>query len=410
MLKKKIVFPILATLLCSSCNISSTSEEIDYEKLYGKNYKVENTTADKQYLYGMCDLGWSEHSWNNPPISHDMQAELYKNLGCKSVRVWLHCNWLMDDPNTYNEEGLALARNIVEKLTSYDFQIIGMNHSNFHPSGYENSSDTVCKPARDLEPGSEYMKWLEDYKTTWYNLVSAFPEIKYWEIDNEPNNDVFFTKLSGGTFSLKEKAAIYTDMMYYASLGIHEANPDAVTVMGGLVTWNAETFLQYLYDNIYSLSSWSNYPDDYFQVACWHPYTSDFEYNKYKKLNDDIYNVIKTNEKKDKKVFLTEFGFSEVNVPLQKQLEWLPQVYDVFEKAEYIEAVHYFRPFDDLGSTWGASTEKYFGLFTDPLSHGIDGSNKVLAAPKETAYKFQELAGGTGSLTVYQDFILASKE
>ena len=73
--------------------------------------------------------------------------------------------------------------------------------------------------------------------------------------------------------------------------------------MGGLVTWNAETFLQYLYDNIYSLSSWSNYPDAYFQVACWHPYTSDFEYNKYKKLNDDIYNVIKTNEKKDKKVY-----------------------------------------------------------------------------------------------------------
>ena len=69
-------------------------------------------------------------------------------------------------------------------------------------------------------------------------------------------------------------------------------------------------------------------------------------------------------------VFLTEFGFSEVNVPLQKQLEWLPQVYDVFEKAEYIEAVHYFRPFDDLGSTWGASTEKYFGLFNfaRPLS------------------------------------------
>ena len=58
----------------------------------------------------------------------------------------------------------------------------------------------------------------------------------------------------------------------------------------------------------------------------------------------------------------------------------------------------------------GSFNWKVFCLFTDPLSHGIDGSNKVLAAPKETAYKFQELAGGTGSLTAYQDFILASKE
>lgn len=409
-MNKKFAIPLLATLLCCSCNNVSTSSDIsDLEKMYGKNYKVENTIVDKQNLYGMCDLGWSEHSWNNPPISHDQQVELYKNLGVKSVRVWLHCNWLMDDPNTYDDQGLALARNIVEKLTSNNFQIIGMNHSNFHSSGYENSNQTVSKPARDLEPGSEYMKWLEDYKTTWYNIVKAFPEIKYWEIDNEPNNDVFFPKLSGGNFTLKEKAAIYTDMMYFASLGIHEANPDAITVMGGLVTWNAETFLQYLYDNIYSLTSWSNYPDDYFQVACWHPYTSDFEYEKFKKLNDDIYSIIKNNEGKDKKVFFTEFGFSEVNVSMQTQLEWLPQVYDIFEKLSYLEAVHYFRMFDDLGSTWGASTEKQFGLFTDPISHGIGGTNEILAAPKANAYKFQELAGGTGSLTVYQDYILNNK-
>ena len=41
----------------------------------------------------------------------------------------------MDDPNTFNEEGLALARNIVEKLNSYDEEsVISFAKSiNIHP-------------------------------------------------------------------------------------------------------------------------------------------------------------------------------------------------------------------------------------------------------------------------------------
>ena len=140
----------------------------------------------------MCDLSWSEYAWNKKnPIDYEMTSQLIQNIGCKSARVWLHCNWIMTDHNTYDEDGLALARDIVEDLVEKGFFIIGMNHSNFHASGYANSSETVSKPERDLTEGSYYLSWLEDYKTTWYNLVKAFPEITYWEIDNEPNNDVF---------------------------------------------------------------------------------------------------------------------------------------------------------------------------------------------------------------------------
>ena len=37
MKSKKIIIPLLATMLCASCNVTSGSEEVDYEKLYGKH-------------------------------------------------------------------------------------------------------------------------------------------------------------------------------------------------------------------------------------------------------------------------------------------------------------------------------------------------------------------------------------
>ncbi len=399
-----LIVMLLLPLTLVSCN--EEEPEIDYLKLYGPNYKEENTVADKKYLYGMCDLAWSEYSWNpTNPVDYTVTSKMIKNLGCKSVRNWMHCNWLMNDPNTFNEKNLALAHAIVDDLVEQGFQIIGMNHSNFHASGYTNSSQTVAKPARDLTEGSEYLKWLEDYETTWYNIAKEFPEIMYWEIDNESNSDIFFVKLSGGTFSLKEKADIYTDMLYFASKGIHRANPEANTIMGGLVISTAEAFLQYIYDNIFADDSWSQYPDDYFQIAAWHPYMGTFTPTKLKKTNQDIYNVIKANEGKDKKVFITEFGFSEANATREKINEYLPQAYKVFEELEFIESVHYFRMYDNLQSTWGTAAEKSFGLFTDPLTHGVDGSNKILCEPKVLAYTFQKLAGGSGDLTIYQQIL-----
>ena len=56
--------------------------------------------------------------------------------------------------------------------------------------------------------------------------------VKYWEIDNELNNpDFMFDAVTQGRFTSEEMAAIATDMLWYASRGIHDANPDAVAVM-----------------------------------------------------------------------------------------------------------------------------------------------------------------------------------
>ncbi len=297
---------------------------------------VDPFEVDKTKIYGMTDLSYQE-TYTDYHYTH----ELFKNMGVKSVRIWMHCNWFMKSPNEYSQSGLEKMRAIYDDVKKGGYQIIAMNHSNFHKSGLIHSASTTAKPARDLSEGSYYRTWLNDLETTYYNMVKAFPDIEYWEIDNECNNDDFMPQLgSNVNFTLEEKAAIYYDMMYFASKGIHRANANAKTVMGGLVVWNAESFLNLLYDLIASENSWSKNPDDYFQVACWHPYMETYTKNKFITLNNDIYNIVKTREGKDKKVFLTEMGFSEGNgFSIDEQAQYIKSMYEnVKNDLYYVES------------------------------------------------------------------------
>ena len=390
---------LLGILVLGGCTpATSSSSEISSSSSGGEVF------VDKTKVFGMTDLSFQEEG-----VDYRYTHNLFQSMGVKSVRLWMHCNWIMNSPTEYSTSGLEKMRRIYNDIKDDGYQIIAMNHSNFHRTGMINSSSTTAKPARDLSEGSDYLKWLNDLETTYYNMVLAFPDIEYWEIDNECNNDDFMPRLGGGLFTLDEKAQIYYDMMYFASRGIHRANPDAITVMGGIVVNNAETFLNKIYDLIYSEDSWSKNTDDYFQVACWHPYMSFFSKNKFIELNNSIYSVVKTREGKDKKVFLTEFGFSEgAGFTVSEQATYLRDVYDaVLNDLYYVESLHYFRMYDNYASTWGSDAEKTFGLYYDPTMYKeADGVKiKEFAEPKETAFVYQDLAGGTGNLREYEEFL-----
>lgn len=391
---------LLFAMLLTGCNPTSSSSSSEDSSMSSSTEGL----VDKSYIYGMTDLSFQEEG-----VDYKYTHKLFESMGVKSVRLWMHCNWIMNSPTEYSPSGLEKMRRIYNDIKDEGYQIIAMNHSNFHATGMINSSSTTAKPARDLSEGSDYLKWLEDLETTYYNMVLAFPEIEYWEIDNECNNDDFMPRLGGGLFTLDEKAEIYYDMMYFASRGIHRANPNAKTVMGGIVVNNAETFLNKIYDLIESEDSWSNNPNDYFQVGCWHPYMSFFSKNKFIELNNSIYSVIREREGKDKKVFLTEFGFSEGNgFSVEEQSKYLEDVYDAcLNDLYYVESMHYFRMYDNYASTWGSDAEKTFGLYYDPTMYKeIDGVKaREYAEPKDTAYVYQTLAGGEGNLKEYQEFL-----
>lgn len=446
----KIASVLLAALLPLACAAgcgeqapepppSNVEEELPLTPEYG--------IADQSNLYGLCYLMEERVYSSSPFVTEDVQTEvrLMQNLGVKTVRHWIHCVNYMTDKNTVKREQCDQMHAMLQACAEAGIVNIGMNHHNFN-----DGVSSVGKLKRNMTKGSNYIAWLEDYYTTWYTLVSEFPEVTYWEIDNELNNpDFMYNALDQGTFTSAEMAAIATDMLWYASRGIHDANPEAIAVMGGLtermglgtgdvaggVPDNA-WFLQAIYDNIASGEYGRFYatqgeedssldPDDYFQVVSWHPYVwnnTALDEDYFVEKNNAIYQVVLDNEQKHKKVFLTEVGFTDYTRGEEVVAQSVTNLFHaVATRMPYVETVNIFKLYDVATLTWGGVAEidggfSRYGLFYDPdparVYYKIDASRPtkttdeqcVPGAPKLTAYAFQAAAGGSGDLTLMANF------
>lgn len=380
-------------------------------------------------MYGMCYL-LEERSAETLDIANEVL--LMKNMGVKTVRQWMHFTHFMSSPDTLKLD-CAATKNMHELLAACEvagMTNIGMNHHNFNATG-----NTVAKPyKRDVSEGSAYVGWLNDYYESWRTLVKEFPEVKYWEIDNEVNNsDFMWNGSSHDSYSVKEMAEIAADMFYYASRAIHEENPAAQTVMGGLTEpkglgmGNTATFLQLLYDNVASgeygyfygaeeKSGASKNADDYFQIACWHPYMPTFNKKNFIEINKEYYDIVLQNEKKHKKVFFTEIGWNDtVCNGEQNAIKYMEEMFDACKQLPWLETVNMFKLYD-VGklNNWDSAYEVRFGLVHDPdytrtyyklasetqsINIAADG-RCIPGAPKNKAYAFQRLAGGSGDLEV----------
>ena len=405
---------------------------------------VEYGIADQSNLYGICYHMEGNFYWGTPFTNSEIpiDVQLIANLGAKTVRHWMHCTKLMVDKDTINEAESQRLHIALQECQSHGIINIGMNHHNFN-KGVSSGG----KPARNMTKGSDYIQWLDDYYTTWFNLVKEFPEVTYWEIDNELNNpDFMYNAYDKSYFSAVQMAQIATDMLYYATRAIHDANPNAKSVMGGLTepmgfgygdtSMSKPTnawFLQEIYNNIFSgefgyfysketSETASVNPDDYFDVFSYHPYVwswapLDKEY--FISESHKLYQVILDNEGKHKKVFITEVGFSEFGRGQKIVSESITNMYTAIASSmPYVETLNYFKLYDIATEAWaGAPADngmERYGLFYDfnhareyyqldpdaPSTH----TDKlcVAGAPKDTAYTFQQLAGGKGLLTLMQ--------
>ena len=148
------------------------------------------------------------------------------------------------------------------------------------------------------------MQFLETYKQSWKTLAKAFPEIQYWEVGNETNHNPFLHPTTyttrKTTFSTEEKAQITVDMVYYAAMGIREANPDAVIIFPGMAAVNGfdgiRSFLNSAYTYIESGNALGGTdPDAYFDAVAWHMYyfSTSFTSENWLNGNNSIYQVMK---------------------------------------------------------------------------------------------------------------------
>ncbi len=420
---KKIICLTLCVLLVLSCCACSPAAK------WGENYKPENEIADQSNLYGVCYITPPEarilakDSYDPEKDRNDPEKvfQIMENMGVTSMRYWLHMSHVLIDPETVNEEGAKEHHELLALAKKHGIQVIGMNHNNYKEGvGFEGWAKHEYQP----EKGSDYYKWLEDYETSWYTLVKEFPEVTYWEIDNEINNPGFMYIEGKENYYLPvdEMVAIGLDMMFYASRGIHRANPDAITVMASLtdptgigkpyrvntvdegwVTYpKMSEFFELMYKAIKTGKHGSRHADDFFQTACWHPYYWEASCSNQYWIdeNNKMYDLIKKYEGKDKKVFLTEIGWVIGQISEQNQAKWLPQLYEtVKNEMPYVEAVHYFRMFDNL-----IQDNQLMGLFYDHnelVSYDqFRFTGGEHGAPRPAAYAFQEMTGASGSLTL----------
>lgn len=359
---------------------------------------IEYMPDPKPDLSGMGHIVYATHNWYG--IDYQATIKLMDSLGVERWRNWMHTRWLLNSPSTLNLTRALQMKSYIAEAESYGIEVIGMNHNWFN-----GISDASAVPARDLTPNSVYMQFLQNWATSWHTLVSYFSEITYWEIGNEWDNDVFLHPMNynNGThvYTADQKAGIALDMMYYASQAIHNANPGAITIMGGISTVDGfeamRDFLELMYQKIDSGLWPSADPDDYFEILAWHPYLHAEPDAEWVAENDLTYDIAVQHGDSGKKVFLTEFGFSDWGDPdLDIQTgEWIEQAYELaHSEMDYVETMFLFRLMDETQSNWGGDIEKHFGLFTEP----VNGFHA-----KARAYHYQNFAGGTGNLTEFDN-------
>lgn len=365
-------------------------------------------------LYGACYIAYEGTRWNG--IDYRKGIKLLNNLGVRSMRSWMHSDWLLYSPSSVNQSNVNLMKNIVSQAQQYDIEVIGMNHQWFN-----GTDDSLALPC---PKDSSYAKFLADMETTWRTLARTFPEIKLWEVGNEWNNDDFNHPLdykkSGykHKYTLNEKAQITADVLYYASKGIHSGNPKATVIIGGLVDvdslnkgvdYNID-FINLLYSYIkggkapYGSAAVKTV-DSYFQAAAWHPYQfgRDVDQN-WVDANRNIYNAFKNGFGHDIDCYLTEFGYSDKgNADTDAQTaEWMKNAYKLIENdsvlSKCVKSMHYFRMFNDIGDeAWSGGTEmSNFGLYHEAKD------SKTPYAPKEKGRVYQSMAGGKGNLSEFE--------
>jgi len=231
-------------------------------------------------------------------------------------------------------------------------------------------------------------------------LARLFPEIDYFEVENEVNFSVYYEtneqdtsvyiKANGDKIGSDGVAEITADIMFYATKAVKAVNSENKVLFPGLAAGDsaqidsAKTFLNAVYAKIsdgkvangtYEYSTDFN---DYFEILAVHPYPyKDGNVTQWVKDLNGIYGVC-TNRGHKARVWMTEFGVpydggATTSSWTEEQLNGnLTKYLDEINKLEYVDAVVWFRLCDLYVNTWN-ERENIMGLFysiDDPEHQG----------------------------------------
>lgn len=336
------------------------------------------------YLFGMHEtLAYRSLPPENLNISRAF--EIMHSLGVRKLRmqIWRKkfMNWTNNSTEIIN---IGTIEQVIQEATSHGIEIMG--YAEDFPKWMRIIDGHPDEPWRSIprRNATEYSMFLERYEESWKILAREFPNITMWEIGNEYNLYQFLRPQSGD-FDPQERVDIVTDLLYYGSRGIKAGNNNSITVMGGLGPFEDSTygnriydirdFLNSTYENIESGRWPSMNPDDFFQVACWHPYTFKEKPTKQNWVNPNkaVYDIMKKHGDEDKRVVFSEIGYTD-NWPPHRRLsrdkiaEYLPEVFRLAKNNfAWLDTIYWYRLTDrNLTYQGGPPEMDGYGLVESP--------------------------------------------
>jgi len=330
-----------------------------------QTYNVDEYNPE---LFGVGEPITLRHIFENLDIQQSVKA--LRLLGVTRLREWTWMGALLINQTALNQTFKETLDRVISEMAANNITVMGMAHD-FPRWMTGIDDDPQAIPYRNMTKGSAYMKFLERYRESWKTLARAFPYITMWEIGNEFNTDMFLhpQDFPESNFSIQEKAEIMTDLLYYASLGIHEGNPNAKTVLGGLASTPNITgiadFLDLIYTNIKSGRWPSRDPDDYFQIVCWHPYLPGEEPTESNWVTPQlkIHEVMERYGDGDKPVVFSEFGYSDQRTSHENISKYLLKAFQLAKRNfPWLKTIYWFRLVDPEPATVSAGNPPGYGL------------------------------------------------
>ena len=176
--------------------------------------------------------------------------------------------------------------------------------------------ETQIHPAPDYDHLSHWIAFCD-------TVARRYPDVRHFEIGNEPNSQIFYCTMYDDTTHESQNAIAYSDLLVAAALAIRAARPDAIVLLGGAMG----TFGGFY--NAFAPSPWSWLRSLYiadpnlgshFDILAYHPYgprggplsspssgANSFAYT------DTLHSILVAHGDGDKPIWLTEAGYSTNN-------------------------------------------------------------------------------------------------
>ncbi len=294
---------------------------------------------DSPSPFGVLDfLPW-DHEWNGhhyTPEKVEQAARLMKEAGVGFVRL----DFLWDDVQPAKDRwNFEKYDRLVEVLSKNGIKILGLLNYNTAWGGDNWNS------APDADLFAVYAK----------AMVSRYKnKVKYWEVWNEPNQDIYWVPQDG--------MKAYTALLKKTYPLIKAEDPSAVVLLGGL-SGDAALSLNEVY---------AHGGRNSFDVVNFHPFENPLDpeaISKMKKTYEAVYHTMEKNQDGKKPIWLTEIGCP--GIPLGKETKdwWLGANPDTSQQAAWVEKI-FGEPLE-----WPGVKKVFWAFFRDTPDHFLTGTD-----------------------------------